>query len=427
MKQLLRIVQELQSHSGKNDKKRIIKENLNNKMFVDMMQFLLNDFVLTGISKKKVSKKVPVPSHAIELPYNMEGMFNYLSKHNTGTDVDIYAVQQYISEWNDDEVEEMLRQLITKDLKLGVSAKSWNEVAPKELHIPVFDVMLAKKYEDHEKKVKGDFVLTKKLDGTRIIVIKQNGKVKSYTRKGKEYIGLQQIESDIMKIPYDVVLDGELLADTEGDTNEVFAETLKKSRNKDENKTGLIFHVFDMLTPEEFKSGESEDNCVYRKQALSTLFEQHDFEYVQEVKPLYIGSDIEQISVWSNWADDNGYEGIMINLDKPYVCKRTDSLLKVKGMQSCDLRVVGFEEGEGRNSGKLGAIICEYKGNTVKVGSGWSDSLREEVWNNQDDWINTIIEVQYFEESKDSKTGLVSLRFPVFKCRRDDKDEPSYN
>ena len=96
-------------------------------------------------------------------------------------------------------------------------------------------------------------------------------------------------------------------------------------------------------------------------------------------------------------------------------------------MQSCDIRIVGFEEGENRNSGTLGALICEYKDNTVKVGTGLSDELRKEIWENKDKWLNRVIEVQYFEETEDSKTKLKSLRFPVFKTLREEGKEISYN
>lgn len=427
MKEILRVINELKSTSGKNDKEDIIKNNLDNELFVEMMKFLLNDFILTGISKKKIDKKINRREDLLKDEImNILGAFDYLSKNNTGKDYDISVIQYFILK-QPDELQDLYKQLITKDLKLGVSAKTWNKIASKENQIPVFELMLAKKFEDHSHKIKGDFGITKKLDGTRIVVIKEGDTIKSYTRKGKEYIGLQEIESDVAKIPYDIMLDGELLADTEGNTNEIFTETLKKSRNKDENKTGLIFHIFDAMPPHEFKKGKSSDNFVYRKQALSQIFKDYEFEYLEEVKSLYTGSDFSEIAKWSDHADKQEWEGIMVNLDKPYVCKRTDSLLKVKGMQTCDLKIVGFEEGEGRNKGKLGAIVCEYKDNTVKVGSGFSDIDREEIWNNQDDWCNTIIEVQFFEESKDSKTGLLSLRFPVFKHRRLDKNEPSYN
>ena len=117
----------------------------------------------------------------------------------------------------------------------------------------------------------------------------------------------------------------------------------------------------------------------------------------------------------------------MLNKSKAaYECKRSKNILKLKVMETVDCKVIGFEEGEGRNKGKLGAMLIDYKGHVVGVGSGFSDKDREEIFNNQDKYLNRIAEIQYFEEST-NKDGGISLRFPVFKTFRFDKDEPSYN
>ena len=104
----------------------------------------------------------------------------------------------------------------------------------------------------------------------------------------------------------------------------------------------------------------------------------------------------------------------MINIcDAYYEFKRTNALLKVKKMKDIDLRVIGYEEGSNSNRGKLGAFIVDYKGNQVKVGSGFSKELREEIWKNPDEYIGVMIAVQYFEETT-NQNGGTSLRFPVF-------------
>ena len=53
--------------------------------------------------------------------------------------------------------------------------------------------------------------------------------------------------------------------------------------------------------------------------------------------------------------------------------------------------------------------------------------MRDEVWNNKDKYLNKIAEIQYFEETSNQKDDKLSLRFPVFKDWRFDKDEESYN
>ena len=93
-------------------------------------------------------------------------------------------------------------------------------------------------------------------------------------------------------------------------------------------------------------------------------------------------------------------------------------------MQTCDIRCLREEEGEGKYQGKLGKIICDYKGYELGVGSGFLDRDREFYWNNPNEIVGHIVEIQYFEESKNEK-GELSLRFPIFKWVRD-KDEESY-
>ena len=56
-----------------------------------------------------------------------------------------------------------------------------------------------------------------------------------------------------------------------------------------------------------------------------------------------------------------------------------------------------------------------------------TDEQRTLIWANKDNIEGTIIEVKYKEITKDKKTGLESLQFPVFVGIRNDKTEPSYN
>ena len=100
-------------------------------------------------------------------------------------------------------------------------------------------------------------------------------------------------------------------------------------------------------------------------------------------------------------------------------------LLKVKQMNTCDLQCTAIEEGEGKYAGVLGKIVCNYKGYELRVGSGFTDEQRAYYWKNPWLIVGSIVEIQYFEESNNEQGGL-SLRFPVFKRVRDDKDEESY-
>ena len=56
------------------------------------------------------------------------------------------------------------------------------------------------------------------------------------------------------------------------------------------------------------------------------------------------------------------------------------------------------------------------------MGSGFDDETRRKFWTNRESLIGRIVEVKYKEISKDKKTGLESLQFPIFiRLREDDK------
>ncbi|MFA6778073.1 MAG: ATP-dependent DNA ligase [Bacilli bacterium] len=422
MREVLNIINLIANTSSRNEKEAILREHKDNKLFKDILYFVFNPYILTGISSKKIKKNIKLNEG--RNIYDIYDLMNYLKENNTGKDIDIFSVQSFIK-GEPEEYRNFITQMVTKDLIIGITADTINKIYGD--FIPTFSVMLAKKFDEHKEKVKDSFVITKKLDGNRLVIIKENGIVKSFTRQGNQYDGLEEIESDFKNLYLDnIVFDGELIADTEGDTLEIYAETTSKARKKQSNKTGLLFHVFDVLPLSEFTKGKSSLNCIDRKLFLTSLFNTQELPHCREVEPLYIGNDLSKIDKLMGFAREQRWEGLMINLDTPYVCKRTDTILKVKVMQTCDLRIIGFEEGTGKNEGKLGALLVDYKGFTVGVGSGFSDFDREYIWRNKNEYFGRIVEIQYFEESK-NQDGGISLRFPVFKNLRIDKTKPSYN
>ena len=112
--------------------------------------------------------------------------------------------------------------------------------------------------------------------------------------------------------------------------------------------------------------------------------------------------------------------------DKYYKCNRNRYILKIKKMQSADLKIIGFEEGNSKNKNTLGNLIVNYKGFNVGVGSGFTDEDRKYIWEHKQEVLGTIVEISYFEETTNKKDSSLSLRFPVFKRFRNDKDTESY-
>jgi DNA ligase-1 len=290
--------------------------------------------------------------------------------------------------------------------------------------------MLAEKFFDKPERVEGkEFALTTKIDGGRIIAIKENGQVSFFTRAGQKYEGLVDLENELKEILDDnFVLDGEItLLDPKGlSSKDQYKETMKITR-KDGEKHGVKMLVFDYMPVANFKMQNCPVAYSARRAHLSTMFDLCALKYFELLPLLYVGSDVSVIPKCLDEAIADGQEGIMINIcDAPYEFKRTWNLLKVKKMNTMDLQIIGFEEGTGRLAGTLGAILVRYKNrNTVKVGSGFTDWLRTEIWNNRGKYMDTICEIKYFEETTNQEGGE-SLRFPIFNDFRPDKLEADF-
>ena len=425
MNEVIKIFQDIQNTNSLNEKINIIEKHKDNKMFLSSIKFLLDTTVITGISEKKLNKVIIKSVCPNKLLSTWDECMEYLQFHNTGTDKDVILVQEFIKS-QPSEHKEFYDQMVTKSLRLGCDAKTVNKVIPNL--IPTFNVMLGTPIEKCKLK-DGEWIsLSRKLNGTRCAFVGDRCK----TRQGKQYIGLEHIIADLWNINLnDYFIDGELLyKNTEGlSDSEAFQKGTGIAMSNNPTKYELKLVIFDIFPLNEFWNGKSELTYKERIPKLNWLKEQIEAEDLQniEVVPIvYTGTDHEEIWKWLEHAEKNDWEGIMINLDTPYECKRTKNLIKVKEFHSCDIRCIGVEEGSGRNKGTLGALICSYKGFNVNVGSGFSDEDRYRIWNNPDEVIGKIISVKYKEETT-NKNGGISIQFPVFECVRFDKDEEGYN
>lgn len=420
MEEVIKLFNEIQRTSSLNGKKAIISANKNNELFKKCLIFLLDSNIVTGISKAKISKNVP-HNTTLQL-HRFEDVIKYLKSNNTGTDIDILTIQDFISR-QPKEFREFYEQIITKKFRLGADAKLINKCIPGL--IPVFDVMLGTPIDKCKIKNGTWMSISQKLNGNRCVYY--NGDF--YTRQGKKYSGLDHIKQDIEKITTysDYVFDGELIyknAEHLSDSD-AFQKGTGIANSKNDAKEELKLVLFDLLPRDEFDNGISSDTYKVRKQKLLSLKE-FETENINIVDIFYEGTDQSEIWKWLDYAEENDLEGIMINLDTPYECKRTKALIKVKKFFSCDILCTGIEEGDGRNKNTMGALVCDYKGNKVRIGTGFSDDDRKHFWLHPEDIVDHIVSIKYKEETK-NKDGGVSIQFPVYECIRFDKAEPSYN
>lgn len=423
---VVEIINGLRGTTKSTEKTAILKENKDNELLQKVLFYTLDSF-----KKYKISEKTFETYGCLQSNYNdIFTLLDVLSANNINDNLKNEAVGFVNSA--DEELQDLFKCMLIKDLRIGIAEKGINKVF-KDL-IPTFSCMLSESIfkNNNMQRVQGkEFIITQKLDGNRILAIKQNDKVEFYTRQGKPLEGLVELEEDFKSFPNNMVLDGEILLENKNNLNsdELFRETMKECRKKG-IKHGLYFNAFDLVTLEGFGKGIDTTPCATRKERLHNLIVENNFRYIVEVPILYKGKDLDKIDEYLQLAISKGQEGCMVNLcEAPYEGKRVKTQLKVKAMNEIDLRVVGVFEGEGEFKGTLGGVkvVLTHEGKQydVAIGSGFSKKEREIYWEDSSLIIGKIIRVQYFEISQ-NQCGGYSLRFPVFKgiC---DKNEESYN
>ena len=346
------------------------------------------------------------------------------------------AINDCAEFFDDEEWNTVCRRVIIKDLRCGISEKTLNKVLKNtDWAIPVFTCQLAQDSTDQPKKLTGIKRLEPKLDGVRVLAVVQGMNVSLFSRNGKEFANFPQIAKDInvyrrafqnnLGSGGRFVLDGEV-------TGESFQKLMKQAHRKSDVETGgMVYNIFDIIPLDDFQRGywnaQQHKRFDILDRARSALVESKVGHSLRIVTGLEVDlSSAEGHDIMRRYAEDcvaEGFEGIMIKaVDAPYVCKRSDYWMKWKPVISVDLEIVGFEEGTGRNEGRLGAIICEGEDNgrriRVNVGSGLSDSNRDEYWNSRDDLLGHLVEVQA-DAVTQNQDGTYSLRFPRFLRFRD--------
>lgn len=424
MTDAVRYLLELQNTSGMNAKKEIVAAHKDDADFRRLLYYALHPLLTYKISEQTLRRPAPISGPNEEVFEDFFDVCNALSVRKALDDRTVYRVKQFLDACDSDEREVFIK-ILSKTLRLGITARSVNKVIPGLL--PEWEVQQAFPIEKYPLKHGVWFCLTQKLNGIRATY---HGGV-LYGRSGEILGGLDHITAEISRRLGDkYVLDGELtLLNTDGICeNEAFRIATGIVNSDAPSKTKICFTVFDIVPTDEFNTGRSKDTYSTRRMFLNylsgTIF--HCCEYVKILEPLYCGIDQSMIGKMLDKMVSEDKEGCMVNLDVPYKCKRHNGVLKVKRFYTMDLPIIKCEEGSGRLDGTLGAFVLDYKGNEVRVGSGLTEEERNRFWRMRDELPGILCEVKYKEISSDKKTGAESLQFPVFVGLRTDKTEVSF-
>lgn len=422
-------IDELRKAQGTNAKMDVLRKHRDNEEFRLFLYYLLNPMLAYNLSENALrlregeSYSDSMSLVFFETPFECCEFLAGLRGIDAAT---IRQVKLMLYGYCHDNLErELLLKLFAKTLRLGVTAKTVNKVIPGL--IPSWEVQQAYPIESYPVKPGTHFWLTQKLNGNRATFFK--GRL--IARSGTPYTGLKHIEDRLREFceVNAAVLDGELiLKDSEKggmSDNEAFRKATG-ILNGSGNKTAICFRIFDIIPLTDFESADPKTPYSVRRMVLERAAAELNTDCTSVLPLLYYGTDQHMIDQLLDRMVAEDKEGLMLNLDVPYYRMRHRGILKVKRFYTMDLPIIGAEEGTGRLEGTLGALILDYKGNQVRVGTGFTDEQRAEIWSRSKEITGCLCEVKYKEISRDKSTGCESLQFPVFVRLREDKTEVSY-
>lgn len=231
------IVRCLQNASGAISKMRVLQAFKDVENFRKILYYALNPMLTYKISEQTLRTPVEYdPAITITMTDIFE-ICELLAKRKALDAATVYQVRVFVQCLTDPESSEFYIELLSKTLRLGVTAKTVNKVIPGL--IPEWEVQQAYPIDKYPVKDGTEFWLTQKLNGVRATYYK--GQL--FARSGVPYEGLGHI-LDALKIDDNdsYVFDGELTLRDKGalSDNEAFRKATGIINSEDTDKTAVL-------------------------------------------------------------------------------------------------------------------------------------------------------------------------------------------
>lgn len=214
----------------------------------------------------------------------------------------------------------------------------------------------------------GDCHIQPKLDGMRCLMNADG----MWSRGAQPIVAAphvtKELEAFFLKFPY-MVLDGELYNhDMHDDFNGLMSVCRKTKSSADDlarSKAVVQYHVYDCCSI-------SDQTKMFSERfefLIEELKEYNDWRSIVKIVSTVKCNTEPEVMKWHELFVQEGYEGSIIRLDRPYEQKRSRTLLKNKDFITEEFKLIRFEEGRGNWSGLAKSAVCETPGG-VQFGAG---------------------------------------------------------
>lgn len=416
------ILESLESVPSRGAKEEILSDNRRNELLISIFKAVESDI---DYGVKKFTKQAPRTKECEENDHIVNSFLNGIlpllaQRLITGNQARelIEASFMTMSALQQKWCERILLRNLRCGVSIAVVKKVWPDLIQK------FAVQLAHSVD--AKVTKSGLITTNinypvmvepKLDGFRVIAVKDGKDVKLYTRNGTVLETIPKIQNAIANLSVDqVVLDGEACGK---DWNESAA--ILSSRKNLKNDDAIVYNIFDCLSHSEWSTKKTISSYAERRKMLQTCLEGSGDPL--RVVPFGIVQNDEEL--YQNYLQSLGlgYEGVMVkDFASPYAFSRTQAVLKLKPVATYEGVIVDCYNGHAgtKNEHIFGGFsIVLSNGVVTNVGSGFTQVQRSEFQMTQKaDWIGKIIEC----EGQPPLTVDGRIRFPVFVRFRDEND-----
>lgn len=439
---ILQILNEIAATSKTTEKLAILKRNQDNELLKEVFRLAYNlriSYYIKKVPNAKLVRGVCTLSDALDF------LENCLAKRVLTGNAAIEKLSETLGLLNVYE-REVLRRVIMRDLECGASGTSACKIWGDDL-IPSQPCMKASAYTEKTiAKIVYPAIAQLKADGTRCMIVKQDGVVTAWSRNGKEFIGIEPVLKAVRDFPHDdFVLDGELVyktnlgkcptevkpvdnfcatkLDTSGslswmfgeDEREAEPELSKAKQFKEENvadrSTGngivgkaikgtlspeeaenIVFQCWDSLTTDDYWQGKADVPYTKRMEGAIEIINRIDDIHLEWIETHEVNSLEEAKEVYRMYVDLE-LEGIILkNKSGIWEDKRSKDQVKFKEVIDFDAEIIGYYPHR-KDPTKLGGFTLRSKCGRIQnnIGSGLKDGKASLKMSDRDPLDRTLL------------------------------------